>query len=201
MASDKQIAANQQNAQQSTGPRDTSRTRGNATKHGLTAATPTGLEWPEFERRRQVLTQHFQPVGPIEQWLVGKIALHMSRLAQALTIEWAYLSQQFEQSQTNPDPALVFLSRVGLPGAAQREGVRRCTLAAETIEKVNSSIGRYETALENKLFRAMHELERLQRQRQGEAVPAPAAGDLTLHGDASAIRAARDSSEAIRCST
>ncbi len=38
---------------------------------------------------------------------------------------------------------------------------------------------RYETAVERQWYRAMHELERLQRQRQGEAVPAPVAMDLS----------------------
>lgn len=41
--------------------------------------------------------------------------------------------------------------------------------AAETLEKIL----RYETALERQLFRAMNQLERLQRRRQGEHIPAP----------------------------
>ena len=38
---------------------------------------------------------------------------------------------------------------------------------------------RYETALERELYRAMNQLERLQRRRQGEAVPAPLAVDVS----------------------
>lgn len=41
--------------------------------------------------------------------------------------------------------------------------------AMETLEKIL----RYETKLERQLFRAMNQLERLQRMRQGEAIPAP----------------------------
>ncbi len=41
--------------------------------------------------------------------------------------------------------------------------------AAATLEKIL----RYETKLERQLFRAMNQLERLQRMRQGEAIPAP----------------------------
>ena len=40
---------------------------------------------------------------------------------------------------------------------------------AETLEKIL----RYETKLERQLYRAMNQLERLQRMRQGEAIPAP----------------------------
>jgi hypothetical protein len=38
---------------------------------------------------------------------------------------------------------------------------------------VLDKILRYETTLERQLYRAMHQLERLQRMRQGEFVPAP----------------------------
>jgi len=41
--------------------------------------------------------------------------------------------------------------------------------AAETLEKIL----RYETKLERQLYRAMNQLERLQRMRQGESVPPP----------------------------
>jgi hypothetical protein len=45
----------------------------------------------------------------------------------------------------------------------------------EAVEKIL----RYETAIERQLYRAMAQLERLQRQRQGEPVPPPITGDLS----------------------
>ena len=41
--------------------------------------------------------------------------------------------------------------------------------SADTLDKIL----RYETTLERQMYRAMHQLERLQRLRQGEAVPPP----------------------------
>ena len=41
--------------------------------------------------------------------------------------------------------------------------------SADTLDKIL----RYETTLERQLYRAMNQLERLQRLRQGEAVPPP----------------------------
>ena len=41
--------------------------------------------------------------------------------------------------------------------------------AADTLDKIL----RYETTLERQLYRAMNQLERLQRRRQGESVPVP----------------------------
>jgi hypothetical protein len=47
--------------------------------------------------------------------------------------------------------------------------------SAETLDKIL----RYETALERQLFRAMNQLERLQRRRMGEKVPAPLTMEIT----------------------
>jgi hypothetical protein len=47
--------------------------------------------------------------------------------------------------------------------------------SAEVLEKIL----RYETALERQLFRAMNQLERLQRRRQGENVPPPVALEIS----------------------
>jgi hypothetical protein len=47
--------------------------------------------------------------------------------------------------------------------------------SAETLEKIL----RYESALQKKLYRAMNHLERLQRRRKGENVPAPVAMEIS----------------------
>ena len=45
-----------------------------------------------------------------------------------------------------------------------------------------SKLSRYETAVERSLFKALHELQRLQATRKGEGKPLPVAPDVT--GDA-----------------
>jgi len=55
-----------------------------------------------------------------------------------------------------------------LPDEAQLEKVRR-----------------YEWHLERALYKAMHELQRLQAARQGQLVPAPVAVDVSVDGAAS----------------
>jgi hypothetical protein len=47
--------------------------------------------------------------------------------------------------------------------------------------RLASGFQRYETALENKLYRAINQLERLQRTRKGEFVPAPESIDIAIH--------------------
>jgi hypothetical protein len=51
--------------------------------------------------------------------------------------------------------------------------------AASTLDKIL----RYETTLERQLYRAMNQLERLQRMRQGELVPAPLTMEVNTNGE------------------
>jgi len=52
----------------------------------------------------------------------------------------------------------------------------------DIVATLSNTVGRYETALENRLYRALHELERLQRSRCGERIPPPSAIDVAIHG-------------------
>jgi hypothetical protein len=53
----------------------------------------------------------------------------------------------------------------------------------ESARPLVSVFQRYGTTSANGLFRFLHELERLQRMRQGENVPAPATVDFNIHAD------------------
>ena len=77
-----QIAANQRNAQQSTGPRTDAgkaRTRQNALRHGLCAVIPLmNSEMPEeAQLLLDTLRDEHQPVGAAEEILVHKMAEHL----------------------------------------------------------------------------------------------------------------------------
>jgi hypothetical protein len=65
----------------------------------------------------------------------------------------------------------------------ERESRSRMLLEPDVLDKV----ARYESGLERSLFRALHELQRIQAARAGIIVPPPAAMDvdLTVHQDAS----------------
>lgn len=181
MSSDKQTAANQQNAQASTGPHDTSRSSRNATRHGLLAAGVTARDQPAQADIVRQLHEYFRPVGPVEHWLVDQISLLMVRIERAVAIEHAYMAQQVQEHQATGDPIGEFLAmEARLLGKSPPKA--RPVLTTDHAREVNDSVGRYETALQNKLYRALHELERWQRRRQGESIPAPAAGDLNIHG-------------------
>jgi len=62
--------------------------------------------------------------------------------------------------------------------------------AADVIDKLI----RYESHLDRQLYRAMDQLERLQRQRRGENVPPPAVVDVSVHASASSLPEALEKS-------
>ncbi len=49
-----------------------------------------------------------------------------------------------------------------------------------------SKLSRYEAAIERSLYRAIHELQRLQSARKGESISAPVVIDVTSDADPSA---------------
>jgi hypothetical protein len=86
--SSKKLAANRANAQRSTGPKTPEgkeKSKLNAVKHGLTSRYFPALieagtaEWEELEAVRTDLLNHYQPIGPVEELLLGKINIEYMR--------------------------------------------------------------------------------------------------------------------------
>jgi hypothetical protein len=174
---------NRRNAAKSTGPKDTTSTRFNAVKHGLLAEGVTELDAPEsFPVFCAKLEAELKPVGEIESFLTRRIALGMVRLRRVTLLEAEFLTAQLNppvtETQLSPVNAIAEMDAdqtvVLDPGIPAR-------LAAAAADALVNTFSRYETAIENKLFRAMNQLERLQRLRRGEHVPAPVSADVGIH--------------------
>ena len=171
-------SANRRNSKKSTGPTNTSSTRFNATKHGLLSAGITELDDAEgFRALLRDLTKEKDPQGPVETYLVGCAGLDMVRLQRARRLESEFITEvlnppiresgifaNLDQLDEGPlvDP--------GLPATMHYEGV----------ERLVKTFQRYQSAIALNLFRTLHELERVQRMRKGEQLPAPAAVDVTV---------------------
>lgn len=173
------------NAQLSTGPRNATSTRYNAVKHGLLAEGVTEMDNPEtFPVFYAKLEAEFKPVGEMETFLVRRVALGMLRLKRATALEAEYVTWKLNPPLTETTGGLVNKTYeewngttvVVDPGLPPR-------LSSDVVDALTCKFQRYETAIENKLLRAMHELERLQRLRQGDNVPAPAALDVAASVD------------------
>ena len=174
----KRAAANRRNARLSTGPRTEqgkSRSRRNALKHGILSSAlliteGEGAEDPaEFDELLGGLHRDLAPVGTLEEMLAEKIAVCWWRQKRALRCEAGLVKRSFL-----PDPSSALedaLSHIGGMPNPKREAIKdhlSLPLSADL-----DRILRYETTIQHHLVYAINQLERLQRARKGEHVPAP----------------------------
>lgn len=97
MTTDKQIAANQQNAKRSTGPRSADgkrRSRRNAVRHGLTAETVIDVleNAADYEALAAAINADFRPATNVELQLIGRLVSLLWRLRRATAIESGLLA-------------------------------------------------------------------------------------------------------------
>jgi hypothetical protein len=97
----------------------------------------------------------------------------MTRLDRALRLEASYITAEMRPPSEEQD------------GVAPITPGPELSTAISALSAINlvSGFQRYETAIENKLYRAIHELERIQRMRKGEFVPAPQSLDVAIHSE------------------
>ena len=167
MITPEKIAANRRNAQKSTGPADTTSTRYNAAKHGLLAQGVTELDDADAYRHLLAsLTAEYRPVGPIETFLVESIALDMLRIRRARRLEADHITAALnppitERTSNDITKLLAELEDTekivdpGLPAS----------LSAATVCELADGFSRYETMIENRLYRALNQLRFIQAAR------------------------------------
>jgi hypothetical protein len=164
--------ANRANARKSTGPKDTTSTRFNAVKHGLLAEGVTELDKPEtFQNFCAAIEAELKPLGEIENFLARQIVLCMVRLKRVRLLEAEFVTAQLnppvmENFDTDIDRILGNINNQTVvdPGLPAR-------LSAEAVDALANSFARYETAIENRMLRALNHLERMQLLRHAADVP------------------------------
>lgn len=167
------IEANRRNGQKSTGPKTAAgkaTSKWNSLKHGLLSRQVViqqgeGKEnRQEFLHLQESLRQDLQPLGVLEELLVEKIAVEYWRLKRAIQCEAGVIRRGF----ASPLSAYDDYVQCGHP---ELQAIRSHLSLPD--KEAMERILRYETTINRQLFQAMNQLERLQRQRKGEAVPAP----------------------------
>jgi len=165
--SEKQIQANRKNAQKATGPKTSEGktvVRNNARKHGLlskeTLLTDENEKiLVEFGKR---IRRQLKPMGEMEEYLTDRIVSTAWRLRRVIAIETNFFEDnRYDYEGEDKGLASTFFHNGG-----------------EAIAKLS----RYETTLERSLFKALHELQRIQAIRSGENVQPPVAVDIQVSG-------------------
>jgi hypothetical protein len=158
---------NQLNATKSTGPRVTQRTRFNAVKHGLTAIMLTDLDdRKKLTHFRASLNEEYQPEGTLESFLVDRIALTLVRCDRANRLEAEYVGEQLHPPKFGSTPFERTLAELAgnEPRPLLDPGVP-AALKTEAVSSLCDIYGRYETAIENRLYRYIEQLQSLQAAR------------------------------------
>ena len=119
---------------------------------------------PSFRELHDAICAQLAPVGEIEEVLVERIVVCLWRLRRVIRIE----AGVFQWELANQDPA---------PEADAAR--RRLKLGAAFVVAANhndplTKLSRHEVSIERSLYRALHELERLQGLRKGREPSAPA---------------------------
>src|ERR1700694_11793 len=158
MATEKQFAANRQNAQKSTGPKTPegrAAVRLNGVKHGLTAETIVlkGESEADFTAMLDSFEAEHDPTTPTEEALVVQLTLANWRLRRLYHQEAGFYTSKLKilasiQKDLNLDDA----GRMGH--------------AAGWSESTLGLFNRQESRLERTFYRALHELQRLRTERE-----------------------------------
>jgi len=107
------------------------------------------------------LRAHLQPVGKLEVLLVDRMVTATWRLRRLLIVE-QYLFHERRTAEDDRKPGNLGLAFI------------------RDFSDKFSKLSRYETTIERSLYKALHELQRLQAVRAGMPVPPPAAADVDV---------------------
>ena len=179
----KQLEANRQNAKLGGVKTEEGKTvsRYNAQKHGLLGEGITELDKVDYIELLKKLTDCYRPEGPMESFLVERIAICVVRLKRACLLEAEHIMATLHPPITKVEGGLPDFNFEGKTVVVKEGFPER--LPPQVLENISETYQRYETAIENKLYRALNQLERMQRLRQGERLPAPVNLEVGVHAD------------------
>ena len=143
----------------------------NALKHGILRQSLTDYEKDFHLQMYDDLVKQYQPANITEEILIERIALYYLKLFRVQKTETEYM-----KSKLNPH----VIKATGFPNINElmmkNEVVNEGYIPTITNEDVLQLIGvysRYETTIENRLYKAVHELQRIQGIRKGQFTPSP----------------------------
>jgi hypothetical protein len=152
MTTNRKAESNRRNARRSTGPKTEAgkaRSSMNALKHGILARNRIKDDCmgkkmrEEYDQQLERYTSAYQPVGPLEEDEVEKIALAYWRLGRVMQLEAISA-----HDRACIDFGELYLNHITVPG-----------------KKDAPLIIRYETMINRELEKAINRLEKLQKQR------------------------------------
>jgi hypothetical protein len=161
MATEKQTTANRLNAQKSTGPKTPegrAAVRLNGVTHGLTAETLVlkGESESDFKALFESLEAEHEPTTPTEEILVADLAMATWRRRRLYNMEAGFYKVNMKEQAYYAEPKI--LDHNSLLGKV-----------ANNYGDTMALIGRQEARLERSYYKALHELQRLRKEREANS--------------------------------
>ncbi len=181
MTTDKQLQANRDNAKLGgvKSPEGKAVSKFNALKHGLLSGEILlkGENDQSLTELGKQIRESLHPVGELEMLLTDRIIANFWRLRRVMEVEKA--AMEWEKFDDHISINLDF--GVGKKDEAlEKEQERRKKIRDMVANNNTEQILRYETTIERSIYRALHELQRLQASRLGEKPPAPISVDVDI---------------------
>lgn len=179
--SNKQLEANRNNAKLGGVKTEAGKqkTRYNAVKHNLLTNLLSEKEAKEANSIKIRLQQQFEPANVMEEMLVERIAIWSVRLQRAVIAE-------AEQMRKIDNPRVVEeIDHLPIQSFVETKVINEGytpKIKSEDVEMLAGTLFRYESSIERNLYKALHELQRLQAERSGQEVPPPLAVDVEIGG-------------------
>jgi hypothetical protein len=152
----------------------------NALKHGILKEVVSDYEQDFYEDITERLNDQFNPVGVLEKILVDRIGVYYLKLYRVAKAENEYMKSVLNPYKSHINSLLGSMDYEET--VVDNEGYSP-VVHDYNVEKLSDTYLRYEITIENRLYKALHELQRIQAVRNGEIVPPPVAIDVSVSGD------------------
>ena len=162
--SQKQLKANRENGKRGGVKTDDGKaiSKYNAVKHGILKEMVSEYEMSFYEDITERIDTQFQPVGILEKIIVDRIGVYYLKLYRVAKSENEYMKSILNPRivstkdlvQIMPLTETVIESKGYIP-----------IIPHEAVEKLSDTYLRYEISIENRLYKAIYELQRLQSAR------------------------------------
>ncbi|MCL5432306.1 MAG: hypothetical protein M1484_04435 [Patescibacteria group bacterium] len=174
----KQLVANKQNALKGGVKSSKGKmiSRYNAMKHGLLCKEVLieGEDEKILLQLERSIRAAIQPVGELELLLTDRIIANIWRLKRAMKVERS--SMEWHKNYEDPYEERDKFPLIDFQKSRERTADMIANGSTERIL-------RYETTIERGIYKALHELQRIQAARAGDKPFAPLAIDLDVSGD------------------
>lgn len=185
MVNDAQLKANQENSKLGgvKTPEGKAVSKYNAQKHGILRSSITDYEQDFYPSILEELEADYQPQGVIEQILLERIAINYLKLFRVQKAETEFMKSKLHPRRTRTEGGITLPKYEDLVGKTIviDEGYFP-VVSNDSIQVIMDTYGRYETTIENRFYRSIHELVNIQKERKGQKVVQSLAVDINNLG-------------------